>query len=281
MSVVRGKVAVVTGAGSGIGRALAIELASRGARLALSDVNEAALAETVSALSRIGGAAVYAAPLDVGDRASVRAYAASVLEHYGVAHQLYNNAGIAGFGPILETTYEDYERVLRVNLWGVIHGTKEFLPHLVASEDGHLVNISSLNGFMGQAGLSAYCASKFAVRGFTESVRVEMMLAGHRMRVSVVHPGGVKTNIASAALSAAAALRPERAAREAKRAKVYNEKLFKTSAEQAAKTIVNGVESNKERILVGSDATMADVAVRLLPSIYPRLAAAWERRMFG
>lgn len=281
MTAVRGKVAVVTGAGSGIGRALALELASRGARLAISDVDEAALAGTTAALSQAGRAEVHAAPLDVGDRGAFRAYAEAVLDRYGVAHQLYNNAGVGGFGPVLESTYEDYERVLRVNLWGVIHGTKEFLPHLVASEDGHLVNISSLNGFMGQAGLSAYCTSKFGVRGFTESVRVEMLFAKHPVKVSVVHPGGVKTNIASAALAAAMARTPERAALETKRAEVYNEKLLKTSAERAAKTIVDGVEANKERILVGPDATILDAVVRLLPSVYPRLAAAWERRTFA
>ena len=135
MTAVRGKVAVVTGAGSGIGRALALELATRGARLALSDIDEDALAGTVSALAP-HGAEVHTAPLDVGDRAAFRTYAERVIDHYGVAPQLYNNAGIGGFGPALESTYEDYERVLRVNLWGVVHGTKEFLPHLVASKDG-------------------------------------------------------------------------------------------------------------------------------------------------
>src|SRR6476469_7426535 len=168
MSSVRGKVAVVTGAGSGIGRALASELAARGARLALSDVDEAGLAETAE-LASAAGADVHTQRVDVSDRAAVEAYASTVAAHFGVVHQIYNNAGIAFARPLLETTYEDYDRVLGVNLWGVIHGTKAFLPHLVESGDGHVVNVSSLNGYMAQDRMSHYCTSKFAVRGFTEA----------------------------------------------------------------------------------------------------------------
>ena len=280
MSAVRGKVAVVTGAGSGIGRALAIALSARGARLAVSDTNDDALAETVEQVKAAGNAEIHSARLDVSDRTAFKAYASSIADRYGVVHQLYNNAGIAGFGPIIEADYADIDRVLAVNLWGVIHGTREFLPHLIASEDGHLVNISSLNGYMGQAELSIYAASKFAVRGFTESIRVEMIAAHHRVRVSVVHPGGVKTNISNAAL-AEGARRGKVTERETRRAEVYNEKLFKTSAAEAAKVIVDGVEAGRERILVGSDAKAVDLLVRLFPGLYPRIAAIWERHTFG
>jgi NAD(P)-dependent dehydrogenase (short-subunit alcohol dehydrogenase family) len=278
MSRVRGKTAVVTGAGSGIGRALALELARRGARLAVSDVSPAGLAGTEAALRAVG-ADVHAAPLDVSDRAAFAAYARAVVGHFGVVHQLYNNAGIAGaVGEVADVEYAAFERLLGVNLWGVIHGTKEFLPHLIASGDGHLVNISSLNGYMAQAGMAAYCTSKFGVRGFTESVRAEMMLLGHPVIVTVVHPGGVKTNIATAAL---ADLAPAQRAEGARRARIYNETLFRTTAAAAATIIVDGVEAGRTRVLVGRDASAVDVAVRLLPATYSRLAVWFERRVFG
>jgi NAD(P)-dependent dehydrogenase (short-subunit alcohol dehydrogenase family) len=278
MSRVTGKTAVVTGAGSGIGRGLAVELARRGARVAISDLNRSGLAETEAAL-RAAGADVHAAALDVADRAAFAAYAKGVVAHFGVVHQLYNNAGIAGAaGETASVDYAAFERLLAVNLWGVIHGTKELLPHLIASGDGHLVNISSLNGYMAQAGMAAYCTSKFAVRGFTESVRAEMLLLGHPVQVTVVHPGGVKTNIATAALAGVA---PELLAEGQRRARIYNEKLFRTSAAAAATTIVDGVEAGRTRVLVGKDASAVDLAVRLLPAAYTRLAVWWERRTFG
>jgi NAD(P)-dependent dehydrogenase (short-subunit alcohol dehydrogenase family) len=166
MSAFAGRVAVVTGAGSGIGRALALGLARRGARLALCDVDEAGLAETARAAGALG-AEVHTARVDVGLRGAVHAYADAVASRFGAVNQVYNNAGIAFSRPVLDSEYADYERVFAVNLWGVIHGTKAFLPHLIASGDGHVTNISSLNGYMAQADMSHYCTTKFAVRGFT------------------------------------------------------------------------------------------------------------------
>ncbi|MGM9330784.1 SDR family NAD(P)-dependent oxidoreductase [Streptomyces murinus] len=148
MSAVTGKVAVVTGAGSGIGRSLAAELARRGARLALSDIDGTGLAETVAQVKSLG-AEVHTARLDVSDRTAVESYATTVAEHFGVVHQVYNNAGIGGGGgTVLETDWSVYDRTIAINLFGVVHGTKAFLPHLIASGDGHVVNISSLNGIM-------------------------------------------------------------------------------------------------------------------------------------
>ncbi|MEU4422126.1 SDR family NAD(P)-dependent oxidoreductase [Actinoplanes sp. NPDC024001] len=263
----RGKVAVVTGAGSGIGRALALALAARGARLAVSDIDPAGLAEF--------DPGVHTATLDVSDRDAVVDYAATVAAHYGVVHQVYNNAGISGGGQsVLDTSWEVYEKTLAVNLFGVIHGTKAFLPHLIASGDGHVVNISSLNGFLAQPTLSAYAASKFGVRGFTEALRTEMLVGGHPVQVSVVHPGGVKTNIASATGSD---LTPAQAAR----VRVYNEKLLTMPAAEAARIILDGVEAGRPRILVGRDAKAVDRLVRLLPRRYPALVARYERRLFG
>jgi NAD(P)-dependent dehydrogenase (short-subunit alcohol dehydrogenase family) len=281
MSSVHGKVAVVTGAGSGIGRALAFELAKRGARLALSDIDELGLSETADRAKALG-AEVHTARLDVGDRAAVLAYAEEVAGHFGVVHQVYNNAGISGGGrTVLDSEWEVYDRVLRVNLFGVIHGTKAFLPHLLASGDGHVVNVSSLNGYLAQPSLSAYCTSKFGVRGFTETLRGEVLAAGHPVQVSVVHPGGVKTNIANASLREAEELGLEVTEEQRARLRTYNEKLLRMPAEEAATIIVDGVEAGRPRILVGNDAKAIDRLVRFLPRLYPRLLVRLERRFSG
>jgi NAD(P)-dependent dehydrogenase (short-subunit alcohol dehydrogenase family) len=273
-----GKVAVVTGAGSGIGRELALGLARRGARLALADIDERGLAGTVELVKRLG-TEVQAIRLDVGDRAAVEACASAVLEHYGVVHQLYNNAGIAGGSTVLESEWADYERILAVNLWGVIHGSKAFLPHLIASGDGDLINVSSVNGIMAGPRLSAYSATKFAVRGFTESLRIEMLTAGHPVRVIVVHPGGVKTNIASAAMAAAQERGSVPTERDRARVRYYNEKVLRMPAERAAEIILTGVAAGKARILVGNDARALDLLVRLFPARYPRLLARYTGRL--
>jgi short-subunit dehydrogenase len=279
MSEVRGKVAVVTGAGSGIGREVAFELARRGARLAVSDVDEAGLAATADRLEALG-AEVRSFRLDVSDRQAVESYAASVAADFGVVHQVYNNAGIAAGGSVADNDWETYERVLGVNLFGVIHGSKAFLPHLIASGDGHVVNVSSLNGIMGQPRSTAYCASKFGVRGFTESLRAELRLDGHPVQVTVVHPGGVRTNIASAGLEDARK-RGEVTPEDEARVRTYNEKLLKMPPQQAARIIVDGVEADKQRVLVGNDAKLVDLLVRLLPRRYPALVAQYERRRFS
>ena len=281
MSSFQDKVAVVTGAGSGIGRALALELAGRGARLALSDVNEEGLAETAEA-ARASGGDVHTERLDVQRREEVAAYAGRVAAHYGAVHQVYNNAGIAGDArPLTDTSYDRFEDVMQVNLWGVVYGTREFLPHLIASGDGHVVNISSLNGLMGQAYMTAYCTSKFAVRGFSESLRAELMVAGRPVRVTVVHPGGVQTNISNAALAQAGPLSDAERRHAEHRARVYNEHLFRTSAADAARTILDGVAAGRERILIGADAKAVDGLVRAFPALYSRVVAWWEQRTFG
>jgi NAD(P)-dependent dehydrogenase (short-subunit alcohol dehydrogenase family) len=276
MTKVEGKVAVVTGAGSGIGRALAIELSSRGAQLAISDINADGLAQTAAILER-GGVDVHTQTLDVGDRDAFERYAAGVAARFGVVHQLYNNAGIAHSRTLLESDYADYERVLAVNLWGVIHGTKAFLAHLIASGDGHLVNVSSLNGYLAQEGMTHYCTSKFAVRGFTESVRAEMLSADLPVAVSCVHPGGIKTNIATAALQAAADLGLPLTAADERRQRIYNDKLLRMDPAKAARIILDGVEAGRPRILVGNDAKLVDLIVRLAPAGAVRLSVAGAR----
>lgn len=279
MSKVSGKVAVVTGAGSGIGRALAVGLARRGARLAISDINDQGLAQTADQAKELG-AEVHSAHLDVGDRPGFEAYGASVVEHYGVVHQIYNNAGISGSGAtILASEWADYERLFAVNLWGIIHGTKIFLPHLLASGDGHVINISSLNGFMAQPMLGEYVSAKFAVRGFTETLSSELALARAPVRVTVVHPGGVRTNIATASLDARESRGGEITDVDRARVELYNEKLLVMPAEKAAKIILDGVEKGRARVMVGRDAKAVDFVVRLIPTEYPWLVARYTRRL--
>jgi NAD(P)-dependent dehydrogenase (short-subunit alcohol dehydrogenase family) len=275
-------VAVVTGAGSGIGRALALELARRGAHIALCDVDELGLAATTAEVSAHRRVATHAEALDVSDADAVASFAESVRDRFGVVHQLYNNAGIAAdSGGVLSTHYQAFDRVLGVNLWGVIHGTKEFLPHLIASGDGRLVNISSINGIFGQGANAAYCTSKFAVRGFTESVRADVLAAGHPVQVTVVHPGGVATEIATSALAHARAAGAHVTAKDHRRVATYNAKLLRMPADKAADIILNGVAANKGRILVGTDARVIDTVVRLWPAAAPKFSVWLDRRMFG
>jgi len=272
-----GKVAVVTGAGSGIGRALALGLAERGARVAIADWDANGLDDTAQQLLA-RSADTMSARVDVSDRTAVAGWASDVAQHFGVVHQIYNNAGIAAGGPLIaETDYEAFERVLAVNLWGVLHGTKEFLPHLVASGAGHVVNVSSLNGFMAQPRLAPYVTSKFAVRGFTEALRTEMLAAGLPVAVTVVHPGGVRTNIARSGYGPdAGTIPPDRL----ERLEVYERRLFRTSAEEAARIILRAVERKKGRVLI-AQARGVDRLVRLLPESYPRYVVSWGRRLFG
>src|SRR4051794_11400431 len=277
MSSFAGKVAVVTGAGSGIGRALAVGLAERGARLAIADWDANGLDDTAQQLLA-RGADTLSTRVDMSDRGAVAEWAADVARHFGVVHQIYNNAGIAAGGPLIaETDYDGFERVLAVNLWGVVHGTKEFLPHLVASGAGHVINVSSLNGFMAQPGLAPYVTSKFAVRGFTEALRTEMLAARLPVAVTVVHPGGVRTNIARSAYGHDVSTIP---AEHLNRIATYERRLFKTSAEEAARIILTAVERKKGRVLI-AQARAVDRLVRLLPESYPRHVVAWGRRLFG
>jgi NAD(P)-dependent dehydrogenase (short-subunit alcohol dehydrogenase family) len=272
-----GKVAVVTGAGSGLGRALAIGLARRGCRLALADLDPRGLAITRIRAEAVG-ATVSEAVLDVADRDAVRGFAADVAATYGVVHQLYNNAGIAGGRRLLQASDEELDLVLGVNLGGVVNGTRAFLPHLIASGDGHLVNISSLNGLLAQPGLTAYCTSKFAVRGFTETVRAEMLADRHPVAVTVVHPGGVRTNIANASLELARAHGQTVTARDEERAAYYNSRLLTMDPVDAAETILRGVAARRSRIVVGAGARRLDRLTRLLPTAGPVLTAWFDRR---
>jgi len=279
MTSFRDKVAAVTGAGSGIGRALALGLGARGAKLALSDVNPTGLAET-EALGGARGFEVDAAVLDVADAAAFETYARAVKAKFGAVHQLYNNAGITtGSTDFLAMRPRDFDQILQVNYRGVVNATRALLPLLIESGAGALVNISSLNGLMAQAKLSAYCASKFAVRGFTEAIRTEMLLAGHPVQVVVVHPGGVKTNIANSGLAPDIELTPEERAQAERRIRFYNEKLLTMAPEEAARLILDGVAKGRSRIVITRTALWLDRLIRLTPERYPRRVAALQKRM--
>jgi len=266
-----GKVVVVTGAGSGIGQALAIELARSGAKVAISDVDTEGLARTEERLTVIGATAKVDR-LDVTERESFLTYADGVNEHFGKVNQIYNNAGIAFHGDVEVTQFKDIERVMDVDFWGVVNGTKAFLPHLIASGDGHVVNVSSLFGLFAVAGHAAYNSAKFAVRGFTEALRQEMALAGHPVKVTAVHPGGIKTAIARNAGAAEGY--------DAKQvAKVFDKRLANTTPQRAAQIILDGVRKNKARVLVGRDAQVLDLIVRLTGSNYERIFAPALHRL--
>jgi NAD(P)-dependent dehydrogenase (short-subunit alcohol dehydrogenase family) len=273
---VSGKVAAVTGAASGIGRALALELHRRGATVSGCDVDTIGLQETADLVP-----GMHVARVDVGDRDAVFAYAAEVCDRFGRVNQIYNNAGIAFGQAVLDSTWQDYERVLRVNLNGVIHGTQAFLPHVIASGDGHVVNVSSLNGYLAQPGMSHYCASKFAVRGFTECLALEMQEAKVPVGVTLVHPGGVRTSIADNALDLARAAGHTVTAVQEQRRQDYNTTLLRMEPAVAAKIIVAGVEDGSRRIRVGRDAVLTDLLVRLLPVQAGRIVLALDRRITG
>ncbi|QVI29714.1 SDR family NAD(P)-dependent oxidoreductase [Mycolicibacterium neoaurum] len=253
-----GKVAVVTGAGSGIGQALAVELGRSGAKLAISDVDTEGLAVTEERLKAIG-APVKADRLDVTEREAFELYADAVKEHFGKVNQIYNNAGIAYQGDIEVSSFKDIERVMDVDFWGVVNGTKAFLPHLIASGDGHVVNVSSVFGLFAVPGQAAYNSAKFAVRGFTEALRQEMAINKHPVRVTCVHPGGIKTAIARNATAA-------EGIDVAEMAKAFDTKLARTSPEKAAKIILEAVRKDRARVLVGADAKILDVLIRITGS---------------
>lgn len=265
-----GKVAVVTGAGSGIGQALAVELARSGASVAISDLNTDGLAQTEQQLKAIG-ADVKADRLDVTEREAFIAYAGQVNDHFGRVNQVYNNAGISFVGDIEISQFKEIERVLDIDFWGAVNGTKALLPHLIASGDGHVINVSSAFGLFAVPGAAAYSAAKFAVRGFTEALHQEMALAGHPVKVTAVYPGGVKTSFVHNATAA-------EALGDVDLVKAYDKRVWSTSPRRAAQVILNGVRKNRARVLIGPDTKAIDLLVRMTGPSYQRLVPALAGR---
>ncbi|AFU05066.1 SDR family NAD(P)-dependent oxidoreductase [Nocardia brasiliensis] len=267
----KGKVCVITGAGSGIGRALAENLAKRGAKLALSDIDTEGLAETVARCEKLG-AEVKSDRINVAEREAVLLYADAVKAHFGVVHQVYNNAGIAYHGDVVKTEFKDFDRVMDVDFWGVVNGTKAFLPFLIESGDGHVVNVSSLFGLIAVPGQSAYNSAKFAVRGFTEALRQEMLVGRQPVKVTCVHPGGIKTAVARNA-GYAEGIDGKQAA------SMFDSKMAIHTPEMAAQTITEGVRKGHGRVLIGFEAKLLDLFVRVTASGYQRIATVVNRQI--
>ncbi|MEZ4867827.1 MAG: SDR family oxidoreductase [Caldilineaceae bacterium] len=257
------RTALITGAASGIGRAIALSLARRGCHLALADIDAAGLAQTAT-LAAPHGVQVTCHHLDVADAAAVAALPAAVQADHAGVDLLVNNAGVALNGTFAQFSDEEFEWLFAINFHGVVRMTRAFLPLLQASDDARLVNLSSVFGLVAPPGQSAYAASKFAVRGFSEALRHE--LQGSTVGVTVVHPGGVATAIAAKARTAAR-LDPAEAARQIEEF----QKLLKLPPEVAGETIVKGMEQRQARVLVGSDAKLIALIVRLAPVGYWRL----------
>ncbi len=272
MKTLDDKVVVITGAGSGIGRALALNLAARGSLLAVSDVDEVGLAETVDLAKAAGAREIRSDRLDVADRDAMVAYAAAVAEQFGRVNVIINNAGVALSGDLNDLEYKDIDWIVGINFNGVLNGTKEFLPHLIASGDGHVVNLSSLFGLVSMPGQSIYNATKYAVRGMSEALRIEMLIGGHNVGVTSVHPGGIKTAIARNARVSA------KEDKEAT-AKLFDKKLAKMTPERAAEIIVDGVLKNKARVLVGLDAHALHTFGKFAGSRYQDVVARVSKRV--
>ncbi|GCE24946.1 short-chain dehydrogenase [Dictyobacter alpinus] len=269
MKLHSGNVAVITGAGSGIGRALALNLAARGCILALADKNARGLEETEQMLSSTTASTCTTYVLDVGDNSAIEQFAADVVQQYGKVALLINNAGVALGGTVEQVTLEQIEWLFQINFWGMVYGVKAFLPILKQQPDAHIVNLSSVFGLFAVPGQAAYSASKFAVRGFTETLRQE--LAGTTVKVSSVHPGGIKTNIARNARFGTMT------EKEMDRGRIYFERVLTLPPEEAAAIIVRGIERNSPRILVGRDAQIMDIIQRVTPVNYPRTMKLLQR----
>ena len=257
------KVAVITGAGSGIGRALALALATRGCILALADVNRNGLHETRDQVTA-AGAACSTHVVDVADRDAVEAFAADVFRQHGAVHLVINNAGVTLVDQAERASYEDFNWIMNINFWGVVYGTKAFLPYLRQVDEAHIVNVSSLFGLVAMPIQSAYNASKFAVRGFTESLKME--LAGSPIGVSCVHPGGIKTGIGEHSR-----VREDSISVTREQLLADFEKAAATTAERAAAVIIRDIEKKRRRILIGFDARLFDWVSRIFPGSYEKI----------
>jgi NAD(P)-dependent dehydrogenase (short-subunit alcohol dehydrogenase family) len=268
------RVAAITGAGSGIGRALANDLARRGAHLALSDINEVGLAETVAQCEGFG-VKITSQRLDVADREAVYAWADTVVAEHGKVNLVINNASVALGATIESMSYEDFEWLMNINFWGVVYGTKAFLPHLKASGEGHIVNLSSVFGLISVPSQSAYNAAKFAVRGFTDTLRMELEIEGADVSCTTIHPGGIKTNIARNARMDASVM-----ALAGGEEKAHNDfdKIAITSPKKAARQILTAVQRDRRRALIGPDAKVIDLISRLPGSLYQNVLARGARR---
>ncbi len=263
MKELRGKVAAITGAASGIGQMLAVNLADEGCEVAIADINSDGLLETSNMMKK-RNVKVTTHRVDVADRDRVYKFADDVVEQHGCVDMIINNAGVTVSESVEDVTYKDFEWLFGINFWGVVYGSKAFLPYLKQRPQGHIVNISSINGIVTWPNHSPYCAAKFAVKGFTEVLLQEMRNSS--IGISCVHPGGIKTNIARSARfykSPGNTLTREEGVERF-------EKIAMTTADKAARIIISGIKKNKRRIMVGPDAHLLDWLTRLFPVQFVR-----------
>ena len=264
MTAISGSAAAVTGAASGIGRALALELAARGCDVAIADRDEAGLQTLAAEIGRHPGRKVSVHRVDVGEPGQIRDFAEAAIAAHPALNILVNNAGVALLGSFDEVEQAQMEWLININFWGVVHGTRAFLPHLSRQRAAHIVNLSSIFGIIAPPGQTAYCAAKFAVRGFSESLRHELALASSPVKLSVVHPGGVSTNIVRNSRSGTGVTDNARRAQTIERF----DAMTKTTPAAAALRIVEGIEKNQPRILIGNDARFMDLLQRFRPATY-------------
>lgn len=261
MKNLKNKIVVITGAGSGIGRALAIEFAKEGAKLALNDFDEKGLKETLSLLEKIE---VFSEVFDVSNREAFYGFSYKVIDKFKAVDVVINNAGVSlGKQNVMQTSWEDFEWVMNINIWGVINGSKIFLPHLIKQKESTIVNISSVFGLMGIADQTPYCTTKFAVRGFSESLRLEMQ--DENVNVISVHPGGIKTNIARNGRGW------DHTDNKEKLIARFEKISLRHTPQKAAKVIVDGIKKKKEKVLIGSEAYVIDYGNRLSPINFPKM----------
>jgi short-subunit dehydrogenase len=264
MTAIRGAAAAVTGAASGIGRALALELAARGCDLALADRDEAGLQAVAAEIGKAGSPKVTVHRVDVGEPSQIEAFAQAAISAHPGLNMVVNNAGVALLGSFTEIDQAQMDWLMNINFWGVVHATRAFLPHLAQQREAHIVNLSSIFGIVAPPGQTAYAAAKFAVRGFSESLRHELQLAKIPVKLSVVHPGGVATNIARNSRTGVGMTDNARRAQSIERF----DSFAKTTPATAALRIIQGIEKNQPRILIGSDARFMDLLQRLRPATY-------------
>ena len=264
MTAIRGAAAAVTGAASGIGRALSIELAARGCDLALADRDEAGLAGVAAEIGRTGARKVSVHRVDVGEVSQIGEFARAAIKTHPGLNIVVNNAGVALLGQFHEIDQAQMDWLMNINFWGVVHSTRAFLPYLATQPEAHIVNLSSIFGIVAPPGNTAYSAAKFAVRGFSESLRHELQMASSPIRISVVHPGGVLTNIVRNSRAGSGVTDNERRAQTIERF----DAIAKTTPKDAALSIIKGIEKNQPRILIGGDARFMDIIQRFRPATY-------------
>jgi short-subunit dehydrogenase len=277
MTAIRGAAAAVTGAASGIGRALALELAARGCDLALADRDEAGLQAVAAEIGKAGEGPrkVTVHRVDVSEPAEIAGFAQAATQSHPDLNIVINNAGVALMGNFDEIDQAQMDWLMNINFWGVVHATRAFLPHLARQREAHIVNLSSIFGIVAPPGQTAYSAAKFAVRGFSESLRHELQMAESPIKLSVVHPGGVATNIARNSRSGTGVIDNTRRTEAIERF----DAVARTTPATAAQRIIAGIEANQPRILIGGDARLLDLVQRFRPATYWKwLAKIFVRR---